>query len=94
MSVKIGMVELGRCGFCQLRVSNPINHLYLPLPRNVLAIQETLGERGACLLFCYLTGLLMGLAVIHSGFVFFCAFVYFCISVFRLRGVPLVFLIM
>ena len=91
MSVKIGMVELGRHVFCQLRVSNPINHLYLPLPRNVLAIQETLGERGACLLFCYLTGLLMGLAVIHSGFVFFCAFVYFCISVFRLRGVSLVF---
>ena len=78
MSVKIGMVELGRCGFCQLRVSNPINHLYLPLPRNVLAIQETLGERGACLLFCYLTGLLMGLAVIHSEFVFF---VHLCIFV-------------
>ena len=37
---------VGKTRFCQLRVSNPINHLYLPLPRNVLAIQETLGKEG------------------------------------------------
>ena len=56
----IGMVEWGRGVFCW-RGLNLIYHLYLALPRNVLSIQETLGgKEGVCLLFCYLTGLLMG----------------------------------
>ena len=46
--------------FAPTRGSKPIYHLYLALPRNVLAIQETWRGGGVLLLFCYLTGLLMG----------------------------------
>ena len=56
------LVWLGLWSVFCWRASNPINHLYLALSPNLLSIQETLGERGVCLLFCYLTRLLMGQA--------------------------------